>query len=86
MLKGVALLCLWLPCSYMTFAVGAAAEFAAIAVVGPSVDHVGRHNIVAMGQLLGGAACLACAMVKGGAIQAALAAVGKFGCSCKDKG
>ncbi len=44
-------------------------------------DRVGRHNIVALGQLLGGGACVACAMVSGGITQAVLAGVGKFGCS-----
>jgi hypothetical protein len=45
------------------------------------VDRLGRHNIVALGQLLGGGACLACAMVSGGTTQAVLAGIGKFGCS-----
>jgi MFS family permease len=65
----------------MTFAVGVAAEVVALLVVGPSVDRIGRHNCVSLGQLLGGGACLACAMVRGGTTQAALAAVGKFGCA-----
>jgi hypothetical protein len=56
----------------MTFAVGAAAEVLALLVVGAAVDRVGRHNCVSLGQLLSGAACLACAMVQGGATQAAL--------------
>jgi hypothetical protein len=45
------------------------------------VDRLGRHNIVGLGQLLGGGACLACAMVSGGTTQAVLAGIGKFGCS-----
>jgi MFS family permease len=65
----------------MTFAVGVAAEAVALLLVGPSVDRIGRHNCVSLGQLLGGGACLACAMVRGGTMQAALAAVGKFGCA-----
>jgi hypothetical protein len=68
-------------CSYMTFAIGAAAEAVATMVVAPSVDRIGRHNIVAMGNLLGGAACLACANVASGTTQAALSAIGKFGCA-----
>jgi hypothetical protein len=68
-------------CSYLTFAIGVAAEVVALLVVGPTVDRVGRHIIVALGQLLGGAACVACAMVSGGTTQAVLAGVGKFGCS-----
>jgi MFS family permease len=68
-------------CSYMTFAIGAVAETFAVLVVAPSVDRIGRHNIVAIGNLLGGAACLACANVAGGTTQAALSAIGKFGCS-----
>jgi hypothetical protein len=67
----------------MTFAIGAAAEAVAVLVVAPSVDRFGRHNIVSLGQLVGGAACIACANVSGGITQAALAAVGKFGCSGK---
>lgn len=66
----------------MTFAIGSAAETLSVFVVAPSVDRVGRHNIVALGQLLGGAACLACANAAGGYTQAALAAIGKFGCAC----
>lgn len=65
----------------MTFSIGVAAEVLALMVVGPLIDSVGRHNVVSLGQLLGGAACLACAMVHGGATQAALAACGKFGCA-----
>lgn len=68
--------------SYTTFAFGAAAEVVAVCTVAPTVDRLGRHNIVALGQLLGGSACLAVAMVGNSATaQAALAAVGKFGCS-----
>lgn len=69
------------PCSYLTFAIGVAAEVMALMVVGPTVDRFGRHNIVAIGQLVGGGACMACAMVHGGTTQAVLAGVGKFGCS-----
>lgn len=65
----------------MTFAIGSAAEAFSVLVVAPSVDRVGRHNIVALGNMLGGAACLACANAPGGYTQAALSAVGKFGCS-----
>jgi MFS family permease len=65
----------------MTFAIGVVAEVIALLVVGPTVDRLGRHNIVALGQLLGGGACLACAMVTGGITQAVLAGIGKFGCS-----
>lgn len=68
-------------CSYLTFAIGTVAEVVALLVVGPTVDRLGRHNIVALGQLLGGSACVACAMVSVGAMQAVLAAIGKFGCS-----
>lgn len=67
--------------SYMTFAIGVAAEAFAAIIVAPSVDRFGRHNIVSLGQLVGGAACIACANVSGGKQQAALAAIGKFGCS-----
>jgi OCT family organic cation transporter-like MFS transporter 4/5 len=52
-----------------------------VLIVAPSVDRFGRHNIVSLGQLVGGAACIACANVGGGITQAALAAIGKFGCS-----
>jgi len=68
-------------CSYLTFAIGVVAEVVALLVVGPTVDRLGRHNLVALGQLLGGGACVACAMVSDGALQAVLAGVGKFGCS-----
>jgi len=65
----------------MTFAIGVVAEVIALLVVGPTVDRIGRHNIVAIGQLVGGAACLACAMVNSSVAQAVLAGIGKFGCS-----
>lgn len=68
-------------CSYLTFAIGVVAEVVALLVVGPTVDRLGRHNLVALGQLLGGGACVACAMVSDGALRAVLAGVGKFGCS-----
>lgn len=38
-----------------------------------------RHNTMAAGMLLGGVACIGCAVTPGGAGQAVLAAVGKFG-------
>jgi MFS family permease len=74
-------LCCCCLCSYLTFAIGTVAEVVALLVVGPTVDRLGRHNIVALGQLLGGGACVACAMVSGGTTQAVMAAIGKFGCS-----
>jgi OCT family organic cation transporter-like MFS transporter 4/5 len=60
---------------------GVAAEVVALLVAGPLVDKVGRHNVVSMGLLLGGGACLACANVPGTTVVAVLAAIGKFGCS-----
>jgi len=68
-------------CRYVTFAIGVAAEVFALILVGSAVDRLGRHNIVACGQLLGGGACLACALVKRGTAQAVLAGVGKLGSS-----
>jgi hypothetical protein len=70
---------------YVTFAIGVAGEVFALLLVGPTVDHVGRHNILAAGQLLGGAACLACALVAAGTSQAVLAGIGKLGCSGESK-
>uniref|UniRef100_A0A383VWQ0 Major facilitator superfamily (MFS) profile domain-containing protein n=1 Tax=Tetradesmus obliquus TaxID=3088 RepID=A0A383VWQ0_TETOB len=66
---------------YATFAMGTAAEVAAVLVALLLVDRVGRHNVVSIGLLLGGGACLACAVVPGTTVVAALAAIGKFGCS-----
>jgi OCT family organic cation transporter-like MFS transporter 4/5 len=60
---------------------GTAAEVVAVLVALPLVDKVGRHNVVSMGLLLGGGACLACANVPGTTVVAVLAAIGKFGCS-----
>lgn len=68
-------------CRYVTFAIGVAAEVCALLLVGPAVDRFGRHNILALGQLLGGGACLACAMVKGGTSQEVLSGIGKLGSS-----
>lgn len=62
---------------------GTAAEVVALLIAGPSVDKLGRHNLVSFGLLLGGAACLACANIHGSIAQAVLAAIGKFGCSGK---
>ena len=68
-------------CRHVTFAIGAAAEAFALILVGSAVDRLGRHNIVACGQVLGGGACLACALVKGAMAQAVLAGIGKLGSS-----
>lgn len=38
-----------------------------------------RHNTMAAGTLLGGAACIGCAMSPAGASQTVLASIGKFG-------
>lgn len=66
---------------YVTFALGAAAEVVALLVAGPAVDKIGRHSVVSIGLLLGGAANLACANVTAQTAQAVLSAIGKFGCS-----
>eukprot|EP00775_Hariotina_reticulata_P004347 gene4347-4600_t len=66
---------------YVTFALGVVAEVVALCVAGPAVDRVGRHNVVSMGLLLGGGACLACALWSDPTAQVVLAAVGKFGCA-----
>jgi hypothetical protein len=47
----------------------------------PTVDRIGRHNLLAFGQLLGGGACIGCALVNDGTAQAILAGIGKFACS-----
>lgn len=69
------------PCSYVTFAIGVVAEMIALLLVCPTVDRIGRHNLLAFGQLLGGGACIGCALVNDGIAQAILAGIGKFGCS-----
>eukprot|EP00879_Flechtneria_rotunda_P009594 GHRR01010040.1.p1 GENE.GHRR01010040.1~~GHRR01010040.1.p1 ORF type:complete len:462 (+),score=137.43 GHRR01010040.1:992-2377(+) len=66
---------------YLTFAMGAGAETAALLVSGLSVDRVGRHTVVCVGLIVNAAACLACANVANQTGQAVLAALGKFGCS-----
>ena len=60
-------------CSYMTFAVGVAAEVIALLLVCSSLDRFGRHTVIAFGQLLGGGACVACALVNDGITQAVTA-------------
>lgn len=66
------------------FSLSTAAELAAIIIAGVLVDRAGRHNILSGGLLLGGAACLGCALAPEGAVATAgLAALGKFGCSSK---
>ena len=68
-------------CRYTTFAIGVTAEVVALLLVGSTVDRIGRHNVLAFGQLLGGGACLACAMVSGSTSQTVLAGIGKLGSS-----
>lgn len=67
--------------SYVSFTLGTTAELAALLVAGVLVDRVGRHNLVSVSMLLGGAACLACANSTGQTETAVLAAIGKFGIS-----
>ena len=69
------------PCSNVTFAIVVAAEVLALLLVAPTVDRLGRHNIVAVGQLLGGVGCLACAMTGGGIMKVVFAGIAKLGCS-----
>lgn len=65
----------------MSFTLGTAAELAAILVAGALVDRAGRHNVVSIGMLVGGAACMVCANITGQTEVAVLAAIGKFGIS-----
>jgi hypothetical protein len=68
-------------CRYVTSAIVITAEAVTLLLMGLAVDRVGRHNTHAFGQLLGGCACLACAMVSGGTSQTVLAGIGKLGSS-----
>ena len=65
----------------MSFMIAAAAELPANLVAAWAIDRFGRHNTMAWGMLLGGAACLACAFVPAGPASSAFAALGKFGCA-----
>ncbi|GLC46023.1 hypothetical protein PLESTM_001815200 [Pleodorina starrii] len=66
---------------YVTFMITAAAELPSNILAAWMIERYGRHNTMAAGMLLGGAACLGCAFVPAGVISALMAAVGKFGCA-----
>lgn len=68
-------------CRYMVFAVATAAELAACLIAGCLLDRLGRHLTICLGFVVGGIACLATPWVSSAALQATLAAAGKFGCS-----
>ncbi|PNW78695.1 hypothetical protein CHLRE_09g387060v5 [Chlamydomonas reinhardtii] len=79
---GISLALSGLPGSiYVSFMIAAAAELPANLVAAWAIDRFGRHNTMAWGMLLGGAACLACAFVPAGPASSAFAALGKFGCA-----
>ncbi|EFJ44180.1 hypothetical protein VOLCADRAFT_95576 [Volvox carteri f. nagariensis] len=66
---------------YVTFMITAAAELPSNILAAWMIERYGRHNTMAAGMLLGGAACLGCAFVPAGVVSALMAAVGKFGCA-----
>ncbi|GLI62485.1 hypothetical protein VaNZ11_005116 [Volvox africanus] len=66
---------------YVTFMITAAAEVPSNILAAWMIERYGRHNTMAAGMLLGGAACLGCAFAPAGVVSALMAAVGKFGCA-----
>ena len=63
----------------VSFSIAAIAELPSYLLAGFLIERWGRHNIMAGGLLLGGAACIGCAFTPAGTGQALLAAAGKFG-------
>jgi OCT family organic cation transporter-like MFS transporter 4/5 len=63
----------------VSFSIASVAELPSYLLAGFLIERWGRHNIMAGGMLLGGAACIGCAFTPPGAGQALLAACGKFG-------
>jgi OCT family organic cation transporter-like MFS transporter 4/5 len=63
----------------VSFSIASIAELPSYIIAGWMIEKWGRHNIMAGGMLLGGAACLGCGLIPSGPGQAGLAAVGKFG-------
>ncbi|GFR46601.1 hypothetical protein Agub_g8204 [Astrephomene gubernaculifera] len=66
---------------YVSFMIAAAAELPSNILAAWMIERYGRHNTMAAGMLLGGAACLGCAFVPPGIGSSVLAAMGKFGCA-----
>eukprot|EP00775_Hariotina_reticulata_P013901 gene13901-14019_t len=66
---------------YVTFTLLTAAELSAQLLAVLVADKAGRHNILSLGLVVGGSACLACATTDSKAAKAVLAMFGKFGCT-----
>uniref|UniRef100_A0A383VW07 Major facilitator superfamily (MFS) profile domain-containing protein n=1 Tax=Tetradesmus obliquus TaxID=3088 RepID=A0A383VW07_TETOB len=63
----------------MSFCIAAIAELPSYLIAAWAIERWGRHNTMASGMLLGGLACIGCAVTPSATGRAALAAVGKFG-------
>ncbi|KAF6253767.1 major facilitator superfamily domain-containing protein [Scenedesmus sp. NREL 46B-D3] len=66
---------------YVTFTLLTVAELAAQLMTAVVADKAGRHVILSCGLLVSGAACLACASTTHTPARAALAVIGKYGCT-----
>ncbi|GLI66645.1 hypothetical protein VaNZ11_010487, partial [Volvox africanus] len=66
---------------HLNFFLTAAAELPGYLVLAATTDRIGRRTAISCGTALAGLACLACALTSGGAMQVALAMVGKLGSS-----
>ncbi|GIL55904.1 hypothetical protein Vafri_11332 [Volvox africanus] len=66
---------------HLNFFLTAAAELPGYLVLAATTDRIGRRTAISCGTALAGLACLACAFTSGGAMQVALAMVGKLGSS-----
>lgn len=66
---------------YVTFSLLTVAELSAQLMTAVIVDRTGRHVILSCGLLVSGTACLACASTTHSTARAALAVIGKYGCT-----
>jgi sugar phosphate permease len=75
-------LCLLLPAHrYVTFTLLTVAEVSAQLMTAVIADKAGRHVILSCGLLVSGTACLACSSTTHATARAALAVIGKYGCT-----
>jgi MFS family permease len=68
-------------CSYVTFTLLTVAELSAQLMTAVIADKAGRHVILSCGLLVAGTACLACSSTTHTTARAALAVIGKYGCT-----
>jgi hypothetical protein len=68
-------------CRYVTFTLLSVAELSAQLMTAVIADKAGRHVILSCGLLVSGTPCLACSSTTHTTARAALAVIGKYGCT-----